>query len=66
MSKVNRPKSGLEAKTRRARIARRRWREPTLAALKVADGPAPQGVDRMLDKELYEARYGVRPSALKT
>jgi hypothetical protein len=58
MSKVNRPKSGTAAKQRRERIARRRWREPTLAALKLGDGKVPEGVDRMLARELHEARYG--------
>jgi hypothetical protein len=63
MSKVNRPKSGKEAKSRRERIARKRWRQPTLAALKLGDGKVPEGVDRMLARELYEARYGAPKTA---
>jgi hypothetical protein len=56
MSKTKRPKSNAEAKQRLARIARKRWRKPTLAALKA--GETPEGVDRMLARELFEARYG--------
>jgi hypothetical protein len=56
MSKATRPKRNAEAKKRLARIARKRWRKPTLAALKA--GEAPEGVDRMLERELFEARYG--------
>jgi hypothetical protein len=61
MSKANRPKRNAEAKKRLARIVRKRWRKPTLAAIK--SGEAPEGVDRMLDRELFEARYGVPKSA---
>jgi hypothetical protein len=61
MSKVNRPKSGSAAKQRRERIARKRWRKPTLAALKL--GEVPEGVDRMLARELHEARYGAPKTA---
>jgi hypothetical protein len=57
MSKANRPKRNSEAKKRLARITRRRWRKPTLAALKA--GETPEGVDRMVERELFEARYGV-------
>jgi hypothetical protein len=56
MSKANRPKTNSVAKQRLARIARRRWRKTTLAALKA--GKTPEGVDRMLERELFEARYG--------
>jgi hypothetical protein len=63
MSKVNRPKSNAEAKKRLARIARKRWRKPTLAAMK-AGGGAPEGVDRMLERELFEARYGAPKTAV--
>jgi hypothetical protein len=56
MSKATRPKTNSQAKKRLARIARKRWRTPTLAALKA--GKAPEGVDRMLERELFEARYG--------
>jgi hypothetical protein len=61
MSKANRPKRNSEAKKRLARIARKRWRKPTLAALKA--GQVPEGVDRMLERELYEARYGAPKAA---
>jgi hypothetical protein len=61
MSKATRPKRNAEAKKRLARIARKRWRKPTLAAMKA--GKAPEGVDRMLERELFEARYGVPKSA---
>ncbi|HVZ71072.1 MAG TPA: hypothetical protein VHJ20_01745 [Polyangia bacterium] len=60
MSKANRPKRNSEAKKRLARIARKRWRKPTLAAMKA--GETPEGVDRMLERELFEARYGVPKS----
>lgn len=63
MSKVNRPKSGAAAKQRRERIVRKRWRAPTLAALKLGDGKAPEGIDRMLARELHEARYGAPKTA---
>jgi hypothetical protein len=59
MSKANRPKMNSEAKQRLARIARKRWRKTALAAMKAGDGTAPEGVDRMLERELFEARYGV-------
>jgi hypothetical protein len=61
MSKANRPKRNAEAKQRLARINRKRWRKPTLAALKA--GEVPEGVDRMLERELYEARYGAPTKA---
>jgi hypothetical protein len=62
MSKVNRPKTNADAKKRLARIARKRWRKPTLAAMK-AGNAAPEGVDRMLERELFEARYGTPKTA---
>lgn len=62
MSKANRPKGNAEAKNRLARIARKRWRKSALAAMK-AGGTAPEGVDRMLERELYTARYGAPKSA---
>jgi hypothetical protein len=58
MSKVNRPKGNAEAKKRIARIARKRWRKTALSAMKTGEGKAPEGVDRMLERELFEARYG--------
>jgi hypothetical protein len=61
MSKVNRPKGNAVAKQRLARIARKRWRKTTLAALKA--GKTPEGVDRMLERELFEARYGAPKTA---
>jgi hypothetical protein len=61
MSKANRPKTNSVAKQRLARIARRRWRKTTLAVLKA--GKTPEGVDRMLERELFEARYGAPKSA---
>lgn len=63
MSKANRPKRNAEAKNRLARIARKRWRKSTLAAMKKGDGTAPEGVDRMLQRELFEARYGAPKAA---
>lgn len=57
MSKATRPKRNAESKKRLSRIAQKRWRKTTLAALKA--GKAPEGVDRMLQRELFEARYGV-------
>jgi hypothetical protein len=59
MSKANRSKRNSEAKHRLARIARKRWRKTALAAMKAGDGTALEGVDRMLERELFEARYGV-------
>jgi hypothetical protein len=59
MSKANRPKRNAEAKNRLARIARKRWRKTALAAMKAGGGTALEGVDRMLQRELFEARYGV-------
>jgi hypothetical protein len=55
MSKIQRPKSGSEAKQRRARIARKRWRKPALAAMK-SGGAGLVGVDKMLALELSQAR----------
>ncbi len=63
MSKITRPQRNSEAKNRLARIARKRWRKTTLAAMKAGDGTAPEGVDRMLERELSEARYGVPNTA---
>ena len=63
MSKVNRPKTNAQAKQRLARIARKRWRKSTLAAVKAGNGAAPEGVDRMLERELFEARYGAPKTA---
>jgi hypothetical protein len=57
MSKANRPKRNAEAKNRLARIARKRWRKAALAAMKAGTAPR-EGVDRMLERELFEARYG--------
>jgi hypothetical protein len=56
MSKATRPKRNAESKKRLARIAQKRWRKTTLVALKA--GKTPEGVDRMLERELFEARYG--------
>ena len=61
MSKANRPKRNAEAKQRLARIARKRWRKTNLAAIKA--GTTPEGVDRMLERELFEARYGAPKKA---
>lgn len=66
MSKANRPKRNAEAKNRLARIARKRWRKTALVALKAGDGKAPEGVDRMLERELFEARYGAPKAATKS
>jgi hypothetical protein len=63
MSKANRPKSNAEAKQRLARIARKRWRKTNLAAMKAGNGTPLEGVDRMLERELHEARYGVPKTA---
>ena len=65
MSKATRPKRNAEAKKRLARIARKRWRKTALTAMKAVDGPAPEGVDRMLERELFEARYGAPKVATK-
>jgi len=64
MSKANRRKRNSEAKNRLARIARKRWRKTALAAMKAGDGAPLEGVDRMLERELFEARYGAPKVAI--
>ena len=58
MAKGYRPLRNAEAKKRLARIARKRWRKAVVVAMKANDGTTPEGVDRMLERELFEARYG--------
>jgi hypothetical protein len=65
MSKTRRPKSNSEAKQRRAKIARKRWRKQTLAAMKAGDTDLI-GVDRMLADELSQARHSARSASPPT
>ena len=58
MAKGYRPLRNAEAKKRLARIARKRWRKTAVVAMRASDGAKPEGIDRMLERELFEARYG--------
>jgi len=65
MSKIRRPKRNSEAKQRRAKIARKRWRKEALAAMK-AGSTDLIGVDRMLATELSQARRRARAATPPT